>query len=239
MKLLALDAATEACSVALLDDHRTLERFEVIGRGHAERLLPMVDELLAEAGWTLGALDGIAVGRGPGAFTGVRIAIATAQGLAFGAGVPVVPISDLAAVGFAALIDAKARWPEELAFAALACLDARMGEVYAAEVVPDEALGVTATGERVIAPVDLRVADAGGRLQWVGAGHGFAAYGELLQSPGVDFKAIWPDVLPQAGMIAALAAKALAAGLGCAPEALQPVYLRNNVAMQSTPRASR
>ena len=98
MKLLALDTATEACSAALLLGDTLLARYEESKRGHAELILPMVDALLTEAGLSLRELDCLAVGRGPGAFTGVRIAVSVAQGLAFGAQRPIVPISDLAAL---------------------------------------------------------------------------------------------------------------------------------------------
>ncbi len=98
MKILALDTATEACSVSLGIGDRSIDRYVELERGHAEQLLPMVDAVLAEGGISLSSLDAIAFGRGPGGFTGVRLAASVAQGLAFGAQVGVVPISDLAAV---------------------------------------------------------------------------------------------------------------------------------------------
>jgi tRNA threonylcarbamoyladenosine biosynthesis protein TsaB len=123
MRILALDAATEACSAALLDGTALTERFEVIGRGHANRLLPMVDALLREAGRPLREIDAVAFGRGPGGFTGLRIAAGIAQGLAAGAGKPVLPVSNLAAIAAGA---ARTHGPALV----VACLDARMNQVY-------------------------------------------------------------------------------------------------------------
>ena len=121
--LLALDTATEACSVALLHDGRVLSHYEVIPRMHAQRLLPMIKDLLAEAGVALSAVDGIAFGRGPGAFTGVRIAIGVVQGLAFALERPVLPVSTLAVLAQRAL-------REQGAQQVAAAIDARMDEVY-------------------------------------------------------------------------------------------------------------
>ena len=122
MKLLALETATEACSVALWVDGAVIERHALAPRRHAELVLPMVDAVLAEGGISRRALDAIAVGRGPGAFTGVRLAIAVAQGLALALDRPVLPVSTLAALAMAAAQDAGAA-------PILAAIDARMGEV--------------------------------------------------------------------------------------------------------------
>src|SRR3981189_2711386 len=122
MRVLALDAATEACSVALLSGDELISRFAEGGRSPAQQVLDMVEAVLAEAEASLTMLDGIAASIGPGAFTGVRISVAVAQGLAFGAGLPVAPVTTLEAVEFQVMRRGVAR--------AIACLDARMGEVY-------------------------------------------------------------------------------------------------------------
>src|SRR3979490_2696133 len=122
MRVLAVDTATEACSVALLSGDELICRFAEGGLAHAQRVLGMVEAVLAEAEVSLSMLDGIVASIGPGAFTGVRISVAVAQGLAFGAGLPVVPVSTLEALAFQ-VIQSGGRL-------ALACLDARMGEVY-------------------------------------------------------------------------------------------------------------
>ena len=121
--LLALDTATEACSAALLHGGRLYHRYEVIPRMHAQRLLPMIDELLVEAGIALKQVDALVFGRGPGAFTGVRIATGMVQGLAFATGKPVIGISNLAAL-------AQRAWREHGAQNVCAAIDARMDEVY-------------------------------------------------------------------------------------------------------------
>lgn len=232
MKLLALDTATEALSVALLHDGEVHGRFEVIGRGHAERVLPMIDELLAAAGWHLAMLDAIAFGRGPGAFTGVRIAVSVAQGLAFGADLPVVPVSDLAALGCLALTQASA--DGRAALTALACLDARMGEVYAALVRGRADGGVELVTEQLARPERVAFEALSDREALVGAGHGLSAYPQIEAAGGARWCASYPALLPRAHEIVQLAALEVAAGRVVAAELAQPVYLRDEVATRSS-----
>lgn len=225
MKLLALDTATEACSAALYVDGELLERYAVLGRGHAEHLLPMVDELLAAAGLGLRTLDAIAFGRGPGAFTGVRIAVSLAQGLALGADLPVVPVSDLAALGRLALDETPA------ADAALACLDARMGEVYWALVHGRPDGGVDVPGEHLGVPASVALPDAVARV--VAVGHGWSAYPALAERLGPRLLGSRPELLPRAAQVARLGALAFAAGRFVRADDAAPVYLRDDVATRS------
>lgn len=217
MKILALDAATEACSAALFSNGEVTERFEVIGRGHAGRLLPMADELLQVAGMALRDLDGIAFGRGPGGFTGLRIAAGIAQGLAAGIDRPVLPVSNLAAVAAGAS-------RETGASRVLACMDARMGQVYWAAYDCSGAGPRLLGTEQLSAPCAVEL-PAGGA--WHGAGHGFAAYAAL--APRLALASVDPERLPRAGDIARMAATDLAAGGGLPAAAGIPAYLRDDV----------
>lgn len=222
MKILAIETATEACSVALWIDGDVRERHEVAPRMHAERVLADARSLLGEAGLRLRDLDGIAMGRGPGSFTGVRIAASMVQGLALGAGLPVAPVSTLAALAAGAMSSRDAE-------AVIAALDARMGEVYLARFNRDEdGLPEAAGGEMVVPPDEAPVPDSGG---WFGAGPGFRAQDEALRRrlSGV-LSGVEPDLLPRARDVAALGAGMLARGQGVPAEQALPVYVRENVA---------
>ncbi len=219
MKLLALDTATEACSAALLDDGGLSERFEVLGRGHADRLLPMVEELLKDARLAVAQLDGIAFGRGPGGFTGLRIAAGVAQGLAAGAGRPVLPVSDLAALAAAAARGTGA-------VRVIACLDARMGQVYWAAFDCAGQLPKAMTGERLADPGQL---EAPGDGPWFGAGPGFGSYPELGRRLGTKLSGVDASLLPRASDIARLAAAEWQAGRVLPARGALPVYLRDEV----------
>ena len=219
MKVLAIDAATEACSAALLSGNSLIERYELIGRGHAGRLLPMADELLRDAGLQLSDLDGIAFGRGPGGFTGIRVAAGIAQGLAAGAGLPIVPVSNLAAVAAGAGRVAQAE-------RVLACMDARMGEVYWAAYENAVDIPRAVTPERLTAPAEVATPDDAG---WHGAGHGFAAYPDIAARLATALAGVNEAALPRAGDIARIAAPELAAGRGLPAAKGQPVYLRDDV----------
>lgn len=219
MMILAIDAATEACSAALLVEEAVTERFEVPGRGHAARLLPMADELLREAGIDARELDAIAFGRGPGGFTGLRIAAGLAQGLAAGFGLPVLPVSNLAAVAAAAARSAGA-------VHVLACMDARMGQVYwGAYDCPGAAPAAVGT-ERLDLPEAVAPP---GAAAWFGAGHGFAAHPQLAARLGASLAGVDATILPRAADIARIAAVDFAAGRGLAAARGLPVYLRDDV----------
>lgn len=220
MKLLALDTAGSRCSVALLLDDEIRELDAPAERLQAEHVLPMVGSLLGDAGLKLASLDAIAFGRGPGAFTGLRVATAVAQGLAYGAGLPVVPVSDLAALAAAA---ARVHSAQRI----LACLDARMQEVYwaAYEARPEGMVGV---GEEALSPPSE--VSTPGNGPWFGAGPGWGAYGEALRQRVPLLTGMDPKLLPTAADIARLGRKALLDGGSLPPEQALPVYLRDKVA---------
>ncbi|MGJ7902994.1 tRNA (adenosine(37)-N6)-threonylcarbamoyltransferase complex dimerization subunit type 1 TsaB [Lysobacter sp. 1R34A] len=229
MKLLAFETATEACSVALWLDGEVRERFELAPRRHAELSLPWAEQLLAEAGVRRSELDAIAISRGPGAFTGVRLAIAIAQGIALALDRPIVPVSTLAVLALRAQPLAGANAGAD-ALRVYAAIDARMGEVYtgAFELRGGDARALDE--ETVVAPDAAAVpGDAAG---WLGVGTGFAAvHGALQQRLGSRFAGIDAEALPHAADLARLAALAHARGEAVAPELVEPAYLRNNVAL--------
>ena len=228
MRILAIDTATENCSAALLLDERLLQREQLLERGAAETILPMVEELLTEAGVRLSMLSAIAFGRGPGAFTGVRLAASVTQGLAFGAGLKVVPVSDLQALAQRVLDDAGA------IDRVLVCTDARMHEVYwgCFERAAD-GFARPWGDERVTPPKDVslpppwaaRPGTASGRL--AGVGSGFMAYPRLREELRVD--PLLEGLLPRAVEVARLAVREVAAGRIFSAEQALPVYLRDDV----------
>lgn len=223
MKLLALDASTEFCSVALWVDGRINERNTVAGQAHSEQLLEMIDAVLADGGTPLGRLDGIAYGQGPGSFTGLRVACAVAQGLAFPADIPVAGIGTLHAMAVAC---AAAR--------VVCCLDARMHEIYHAAYVLGDDGYAEVSAPRVCAPGAAPLLPGNG---WTGCGSGFTAYGEVLrQRYGETLGAVAGDIHPRAADMARLAAPLFAAGLGVPAERAVPVYVRDKVALTTAER---
>lgn len=216
--LLAVDTSSDACSVALAVDGQVFERHEVAPRAHTRLVLPMVQALLDQAGLKLTDVDAFVMGRGPGAFTGVRIAVGVVQGLAFSAGRPVLPVSSLAIVAQGAI--------EAGATRVAVAFDARMGEVYWGTYVRDtEGIAVAAGEESVTPPEAVAGLDDG---FWVGAGSGFAVYPqELTQRLGLE--RTLPDSLPRAVHAIALGHRAWLEGGAVDAFHAQPVYLRDRV----------
>jgi len=228
MKILAIDTATEGCSAALLIDDEVISRMEVVPRKHADLILPMLDEILAEAQLSVKQLDALAFGRGPGAFTGVRIATGVIQGIALGSDLPVVPVSTLRAL-------AQRTYIEHAHEKVLTAFDARMGEVYWAEYVLDEYQIMQLQGEeQVIAPQEVMLSSAQGTL-WAGSGSGWAAYvDELKRVVSTDLTGLYPDMITRADEIVLLASHDFAMGLSVSTEHALPVYLRNKVAKKKS-----
>ena len=225
MNILAIETATDACSCALESGGRVVARHVVEPRRHTELLLPMVDAVLAEAGIGLGALDAIAFGRGPGSFTGLRIACSVAQGLGFGADCPLIAVSTLQVV-------ASGMYRSRGARRVLVALDARMGEVYWGGF---EWNGVVmeAAFEEPVGPPDAVHVPSDGR--WAGAGSGWSVRRAVLEDRVGDRldrggETVDAARLPEAVDMLGPAKAAFEAGLAVAAEDAAPVYLRSNVA---------
>jgi tRNA threonylcarbamoyladenosine biosynthesis protein TsaB len=219
LKLLAIDTATEACSAALYLDGEIIEKYELAPRKHAELILPMVDSLLSDAEIKLTTLDALAFGRGPGAFTGVRIASGVIQGLAFASNLPTIAISTLAAMAQSAVSESKT---------IISAIDARMDEIY---------LGVFSVGDNdIVAPLSDEEVIAAQNVSFdlptdcFGVGSGWDSYAQVLsEKTGNKLKGYDARRFPRASTILKLAAIEFTAGnVQEAADAL-PVYLRNKV----------
>ncbi|MBI4808941.1 MAG: tRNA (adenosine(37)-N6)-threonylcarbamoyltransferase complex dimerization subunit type 1 TsaB [Nitrosomonadales bacterium] len=225
MKILAIETSTEYCSVALWQDGGVSGRCELVGQKHSEVLLAMLDALLTDAGIKIKQIEGIAFGKGPGSFTGVRIACGVAQGLALGADVGVVGVCTLQAL-------AEASGKDKV----IAALDARMGELYLAAYEQRNGVWI-----EVIAPCLCR-ADAAPNVTgegWFGVGSGFAVGGEALQARyakqlcGMDAQAV-----PQAAAVVRLAAGEFVQGNSVDAALALPLYLRDKVALKTSERTA-
>lgn len=244
MKVLVLDTSTEWCSAALWLDGRIQARRVLAEQRHSSLLLPMVDDLLRESDLGLRQLDGIGYGAGPGSFTGLRIACAVTQGLAFGADLPVVGVSTLESIAEQTGAERVLRQdrPEGECLAAyplrvLTVLDARMAEVYWAAYQHD------GEGWRVVAEPQLALPESvmippGG--DWMGAGNGFAALGAVLR-PRLEAGLVRIDdtLMPAAAAMAPLAARAFERGEGLDAALAAPIYLRDKVALTVDERRAR
>ena len=222
VRILGLETSGGRCAAALLVGTEVREREVIAPRGHAELLLPMVEQLLAEAGFALGACDAIAFGRGPGSFTGVRIATSVAQGLAYGAERPLVPVSGLAAL-------ARGAWRREQVERAYCALDARMAEVYLAAYALDaEGVPTLVVEEQLVPPTAAPTIEGKG---WQGVGTGFGAHGAVLAARlGAALAGVEPEAEPSAADVAMLGALAFAAGQLVSARDAAPTYLRDKVA---------
>lgn len=216
-RILALDTSTDACSVALDLDGQIYGEFVIEPRRHTHLLLPMVEQVLAEAGISLQALDAIAFGRGPGSFAGIRIATGAAQGLALGADLPLLPISTLAAMAVSA------RQLDSGCDRVLTALDARMDEVYWG------AFDISAELPRPLMPESVRApaqAEAPAEGPWLGVGSGWSYVEQMPEALRASVTAQSLRCYPDARAMLVLGRAQLAAGEGVAPELALPVYLR-------------
>lgn len=223
MNILTIDTATEACSVALQFNQALFTRYEVCPQQHSQKILPMVDAVMKEAGASLTELDGLAFGRGPGSFTGVRIATGIIQGLALGSQLPVAGVSTLAAMAQQVINSG------DVSDVAVA-IDARMGEVYFAHYQNQQGIATLMGEEQVTSPETA--AEQIDISSMAVAGTGWQAYpvlSELLNGQSVSVS------YPYARFMLPLAEQTLSAGQGMAVDAITPEYLRNTVTWKKLP----
>ncbi|HZV63191.1 MAG TPA: tRNA (adenosine(37)-N6)-threonylcarbamoyltransferase complex dimerization subunit type 1 TsaB [Methylophilaceae bacterium] len=226
MRILALDTSTEYLSLALMLDGKVLSEDMHAGQTHSQLILPLIGEMLSNAGLQLRELDGIAFGAGPGSFTGLRIGCGVAQGLAFGASLPVAGISTLLALAHSSEADK-----------VIACLDARMGEVYHAAYAKSGAGWQEASPPGLYKPEEVPLLTGEG---WTGAGSGWSAYGNILNKVYTGLMSnTLPVAYPRATSIAALAEPIFEAGLGVPAAQAAPIYIRNKVALTMNERENR
>lgn len=227
-KILAVDTATENCSVALMVGNDVISRCEYAPREHTTKILPMVDTVLAEGGLKLNQLDALAFGRGPGSFTGVRIGIGIAQGLAFGADLPMLGVSTLAAM-------AQGSYRLHQSEQVLAAIDARMGEIYWGQYQrQDDGDWLVVDNELVIRPEGLVEQFSADNGIWLTAGTGWESYAEPLAQLKVQMEkgaVLYPDSQDMVH----LAKFALARGEAVDAEHASPVYLRDTVTWKKLP----
>ncbi|OOV86570.1 tRNA (adenosine(37)-N6)-threonylcarbamoyltransferase complex dimerization subunit type 1 TsaB [Oceanospirillum linum] len=225
VRILALDTSTEACSVALKLGDQVVENFQLQPRKHTQLLLPMVEEILADAGIKLQQLDAIAFANGPGSFTGLRIATGVTQGLAFGADLPVIPVTTLETMAFTL-------FRERFAHYIISSLDARMGEVYWAAYHWNGNGFDCITQPEVIAPDQVSLVKPIADADWVGAGSGWQLLDQFSPVMQSLVQQTYPDLLPKAGDIARLAELYWQQNKTVSAEDAIPVYLRDNVAFK-------
>lgn len=218
MNILAIDTATEACSVALYSNGDCQEIFEVIPRQHTERVLPMVDQLLKVADLQLSQLSAVAFNCGPGSFTGVRVGTSVAQGLAFSHDLPIIPVSSLAAL-------AQLAFREENKQHVLSMIDARMNELYWGCYKLDAGI-MKLAGKEQVTGVDKLQADGG----WHCQGSGFDTFQlELKQLKHVNISSFTHECFPHAQDVAILASDLYKQGKMVSSEQAVPTYIRDEV----------
>ncbi len=221
LNILAIETSSQACSAALLSHTQLLQRYQVAPRGHGDLLLNMIDDVMNEAHLKPAQLDAVAFGRGPGAFTGVRIATSVAQGIAFGADLPVVPVSTLAALAQAGY---RLSGYQDM----LCAIDARMGDVYWGAYQIRQGVVSLLTEELVCRPEQVPLPGSG---EWQGLGNGWDVHAEeLMNRVPVQLDVQDAGMLPRAEDVALLARQAVENGQTVAAEQALPVYLRDKVA---------